>query len=128
MEDRTTALLVYPYTLKKVSDRKGSAVVFIREKKTDCANYREVDIIPRTEAAEQAARGKRGKKRKVNAPKQKDLNDKNAKRYLVQLGNGNFHIGDLHTSCTYDAENLPETVEEAENIVTNYLRYAMRRR
>lgn len=35
MEDRTTPLLVYPYTLKKVSDRKGSAVVFIREKKTD---------------------------------------------------------------------------------------------
>jgi len=76
-------------------------VVFIREKKIDCAEYREVDIIPRTEAAEQASRGKRGKKRKVNAPKQKDLNDKNAKRYLVQLGNGNFHIGDLHTSCTY---------------------------
>ena len=128
MEDRTTPLLVYPYTLKKVSDRKGSAVVFIREKKTDCANYREVDIIPRTEAAEQAARGKRGKKRKVNAPKQKDLNDKNAKRYLVQLGNGNFHIGDLHTSCTYDAENLPETVEEAEKIVTNYLRRIAYRR
>ena len=128
MEDRTTQLLVYPYTLKKVSDRKGSAVVFIREKKTDCANYREVDIIPRTEAAEQAARGKRGKKRKSNAPKQKDLNDKNAKRYLVQLGNGNFHIGDLHTSCTYDAENLPETVEEAEKIVTNYLRRIAYRR
>ena len=64
-------------------------MVFIREKKIDCAEYREVDIIPRTEAAEQASRGKRGKKRKVNAPKQKDLNDKNAKRYLVQLGNGN---------------------------------------
>lgn len=64
MEDRTTPLLVYPYTLKKVSDRKGSAVVFIREKKTDCANYREVDIIPRTEAAEQATRGKRGRKMK----------------------------------------------------------------
>ena len=62
MEDRTTTLLVYPYTLKKVSDRKGSAVVFIREKKTDCANYREVDIIPRTEAAEQAARGVRKEK------------------------------------------------------------------
>lgn len=68
-------------------------MVFIREKKIDCAKYREVDIIPRTEAAERASRGKRGKKRKVNAPKQKDLNDKNAKRYLVQLGNGNFHIG-----------------------------------
>ena len=103
-------------------------MVFIREKKIDCAEYREVDIIPRTEAAEQASRGKRGKKRKVNAPKQKDLNDKNAKRYLVQLGNGNFHIGDLHTSCTYSAENLPGTVEEAENIVTNYLRRIAYRR
>ena len=40
-------------------------MVFIREKKIDCAEYREVDIIPRTEAAEQASRGKRGKKRKA---------------------------------------------------------------
>ena len=103
-------------------------MVFIREKKTDCADYREVDIIPRTEAAEVATRGKRGKKKKAPVPKQKDLNDKNAKRYLVQLGNGNFHIGDLHTSCTYDADNLPETVEEAENIVTNYLRRIAYRR
>ena len=103
-------------------------MVFIREKKTDCADYREVDIIPRTEAAEVATKGKRGKKRKSPAPKQKELNDKNAKRYLVQLGNGNFHIGDLHTSCTYDADNLPETVEEAENIVTNYLRRIAYRR
>lgn len=103
-------------------------MVFIREKKTDCADYREVDIIPRTEAAEVATKGKRGKKRKCPAPKQKELNDKNAKRYLVQLGNGNFHIGDLHTSCTYDADNLPETVEEAENIVTNYLRRIAYRR
>lgn len=103
-------------------------MVFIREKKTDCADYREVDIIPRTEAAEVATRGKRGKKRKSLAPKQKDLNDKNAKRYLVQLGNGNFHVGDLHISCTYDAENLPGTVEEAENIVGNYLRRIAYRR
>ena len=82
-------------------------MVFIREKKTDCANYREVDIIPRTEAAEQAARGKRGKKRKVNAPKQKDLNDKNAKRYLVQLGNGNFHIGTCISVRYNSADRIP---------------------
>ncbi len=88
--------------------------MFIREKKTDCAEYREVDIIPRTEKAEEAARGKRGKRRKAKKPKQNALNDKNAKRYLVQLGNGNFHVGDLHTSCTYSVDNLPGTVEEAE--------------
>ncbi len=103
-------------------------MVFIREKKTDCANYREVDIIPRTEKAEEAARGKRGKKRKVQKPKQKELNSRNAKRYLVQLGNGNFYAGDLHISCTYSAENLPGTVEEAEKIVGNYLRRIAYRR
>ena len=40
-------------------------MVFIREKKIDCAEYREVDIIPRTEAAEQASRGKRGRKERL---------------------------------------------------------------
>ena len=103
--------------------------MFIREKKIDCAGYREVDIIPRTEKAEEATRGKRGKRRKAQKPKQKGLNDKNAKRYLVQLGNGNFRVGDLHTSCTYSAGNLPGTVKEAEKIVGNYLRrIAYRRR
>ena len=103
-------------------------MVFIREKKTDCADYREVDIIPRTEKAEEATRGKRGKRRKAKKPKQNALNDKNAKRYLVQLGNGNFNAGDLHTSCTYSADNLPGTVKEAEKIANNYLRRIAYRR
>lgn len=102
--------------------------MFIREKKVDCTNYREADIIPRTDNAEKAVRGKRGKRHKVTEPKQKDLNDKNARRYLVQLGNGNFTIGDLHTSCTYDKDHLPDTVEEAEKIISNYLRRIAYRR
>lgn len=102
--------------------------MFIREKKTDCGGYREVDIIPRTEKAEEAARGKRGKRRKAKKPKQEELNDKNAKRYLVQLGNGNFHAGDLHMSGTYNKDNLPGTVADAEKIVGNYLRRIAYRR
>ena len=102
--------------------------MFIREKKIDCTDYREVDIIPRTDNAERAVRGKRKKREKETEPQQKDLNDKNARRYLVQLGNGNFKIGDLHVSCTYDDMNYPKTVEEAEKIVTNYLRRIAYRR
>lgn len=102
--------------------------MFIRENKTDCTNYREVDIIPRTDNAERAVRGKRGKKHKVTEPKQKNLNDKNSRRYLVQLGNGNFGIGDLHVSATYSNKHLPGSVEEAENIVSNYLRRIAYRR
>lgn len=108
--------------------RKGRAAVYIREKKTDCADYREVDIIPRTEQADMAVRGRRGKRKKAKRPKQNALNDKNAKRYLVQLGNGNFHAGDLHVTVTYSKDHLPGTVEEAEKIVNNYLRRLAYRR
>ncbi len=59
--------------------------VFMREKKVDCGGYREVDVIPRTEKGDRTAKGKRGKRKKVTEPKQKDLNEKNAKRYLVQI-------------------------------------------
>lgn len=102
--------------------------MFIREKKTICGRYTEIDIIPRTEKAEIATRGKRGKKKKATPPKQNNLNEKNAKRYLVQLANGNFTKGDLHVSLTYNKEHLPDTVEEAERIVSNYLRRIAYRR
>lgn len=102
--------------------------MFIREKKTDCADYREVDIIPRTEEAEKATKGKRGKHRKTRKPKQDALNDKNAKRYLTQLGNGNFKAGDLHVTLTYSKEALPESVTAAERNVTNYIRRISYRR
>ncbi len=95
---------------------------YIREKKVDCGRYREVDIIPRTEKADKAAKGKRGKRKKASKPKQKDLNEKNSKRYLVQLGNGNFGIGDLHVSCTYNKDHFPASIAEAERSINNYLR------
>lgn len=102
--------------------------MFIREKKTSCGDYTEVDIIPRTEEADKATRGKRGKRRKAAKPKQDALNDKNAKRYLVQLGNGNFGRGDIHLTLTYKDKTMPETVEAAEKEVSNYLRRIAYRR
>ena len=103
--------------------------MFYREKKVDCGGYREVDIIPRTDDAEQATKGARRKRHQVSAPKQKNLNEKNAKRYLVQLGNGNFGPGDLHVCLTYAPGHLPASSEEAEKIITNYLnRIAYRRK
>jgi len=95
--------------------------MFYREKKVDCGGYREVDIIPRTDDAERAVKGARRKRHKVSTPKQKNLNEKNAKCYLIQLGNGNFGPGDLHVSLTYAPGYLPATPEEAEKIITNYL-------
>ena len=108
--------------------RKGR-IMFYREKKIDCGSYREADIIPRTESAEKAVKGRRGKSKKVSEPKQKDLNEKNSKRYLVQLGNGNFGAGDLHVTFTYSEKYLPRTEAEAERRIGNYLsRIAYRRK
>lgn len=98
--------------------------MIIREKKIDCGNYREIDIIPRPEAER---KGRRIKRHRITAPKQQELNDKNAKRYLVQLGNGNFGQGDYHITCTYKV--APESVEDAEKKVRKYLdRIAYRRK
>ncbi|TWW13146.1 hypothetical protein LABALGNA3A7_09520 [Dellaglioa algida] len=103
--------------------------MFIREKKIKCgSNYQEVDIIPRTIEAERNRLGHRIKRKRVSLPKQKNLNDKNAKRYLLQLVNGNFDNRDLHVSLTYSDEFLPKTIEDAKKEVTNYLRRLAARR
>ena len=99
---------------------------FIREKKIYCGKqYREVDIFSYTDTQYRASqRGTRSRKIKESEPKQKNLNDKNARRYFVQTANLNFgdDPGALHVSATYSGKYLPPTVEEAEREVTNYLR------
>lgn len=73
---------------------------FMREKKIYCGDhYREVDIYSYTDAQKKASgRGKRSKKVKESEPKQKNLNDKNARRYFTQTANLNF--GSDRTRCT----------------------------
>lgn len=99
---------------------------FIREKTIYCGDeIKEIDIIPFTDG--QAAYNKSGSSRKrisVTAPKQKNLNDKNARRYLTQLLNANFSEegSGYHITLTYDERSLPKTVDEADAIVDNYIR------
>lgn len=107
---------------------------FIREKKINCGkHYREVDIFPYTDNQKSIVKsGKRSKKVNESPPKQKNLNDKNARRYLAQLGHINFDDdpGALHISATYSPKYLPASVEAAEKEVTNFLRrvsYARRK-
>lgn len=96
---------------------------FIREKKIFCGpEFLEVDLYPYTEEQKRATKGKRSKKEAVTPPKQMNLNDKNARRYLTQLSNTNFGEADLHTTATYSKANLPASVEEAEKEIRNYLR------
>lgn len=100
---------------------------FIREKTIDCGkHYKEVDIFPHFESASahRNKKGKRSKKTKESEPKQKNLNDKNSRRYLIQLGNMNFgnDPNALHVTVTYSNNHLPETVKDAEKEASKFLR------
>jgi len=96
---------------------------FIREKVIHCGkNYIAPEIFPYTGRQQRAVAGTRGKKKKVSEPKQKNLNDRRARRYYCQLANSNFGEGDLAVHLTYAPENLPETEEEAKKIVLRFLR------
>lgn len=106
---------------------------FQREKKIYCGlndtpDYMEVDIFQYTENQKTTVKGKRAKKEKVSQPKQKNLNDKNAKRYFVQLAEANFGKADLVVHLSYADEHLPAAPEEAHAIAITYLRRVAYRR
>ena len=103
---------------------------FIREKVIDCGtSYREVDIVPYTENQQEVVKQKRKTKEKVTAPKQRNYNDRRAKRYFVELANHNFWRGDYIVDLTYDDEYLPVTFDEAHKNAVRFLdRLAYRRK
>ncbi len=97
---------------------------FMRQKTIYCGNlYREIDIFGYTDNQQQTVkRKKRAKRTKESTPEQKNLNDENSRRFLIQKANLNFGEGDFHVSLTYSDENLPDTVEEAGKMVNNYFK------
>lgn len=98
-------------------ERKG-VKKFVREKKIYCGeDYLEVDVIPCSNQKKGRA-GKNGE----SSQAQKNLNEKNAKRRFVQLGNTNFGRGDLCVDCTYADGFLPSTLGQAFNDLGNYIR------
>lgn len=101
---------------------------FIREKTIHCGitGYKEIDIVPRTNIQDISVRGKR-KRVMESTLKQKNLNDKNSKRNMVQVVNGNFTEEGVHLSATYSDKYLPKTIEEAKQVLTNFLRRMARK-
>lgn len=96
---------------------------YIKEKTIICGDYIEIDVIPGTGNKPR----NKIKKKAMSTPKQKNLNEKNARRYFIQLMNANFSNQDFHVTLTYNDDHNPETAEEAERLVANYIRRIKRR-
>ncbi len=94
-----------------------------REKRYKCGDYLEVDIYPVFEYQ----RG-RSKKRKPTSETQKKLNQKNAERKLIRLLNTNFSKNDIRFDLTYSEEFYPDTPQDAQREMQNFLRRVKRYR
>lgn len=62
------------------------------------------------------------KKKRETKPSQKNLNDKNARRYLIRLININFGDGDLWCTFGWDNDHFPEDEKMAGNDISNFIR------
>ena len=64
----------------------------------------------------------RAPKSKKSRPAQKNLNDKNALKYVIRLVNANFTDKDIWGTFTYETRKLPKTVEDADKSFGNFIR------
>lgn len=94
-----------------------------REKKHYCGDYLEIDIFPVFEYQ----RG-RSKKRKPTSETQKRLNQRNAERKLIRLLNTNFTPKDIRFDLTYSDKHHPDTPEDAQKEMQNFIRRVKRYR
>ena len=62
-------------------------------------------------------------KKRETSPSQSNLNDKNARRYLIRLANINFGKGDIWATFGWNNGLLPETYEDAKKDVKMLLSY-----
>ena len=101
----------------------------IRQKTIYCGRgwrprYKEVDIYTFAERP----RNRRARRGKKSSAVQEKLNDNNSRRYLNQLVKANFSNSDYRVDLTYDSENMPGTEEDANRMVSNYLKKIKRER
>ena len=79
-------------------------------------SFREKADMPKTE------------KKRETSPSQSNLNDKNARRYLIRLANINFGKGDIWATFGWNDDVLPQSYEDAKKDVVNFIRRINRKR
>lgn len=63
----------------------------------------------------------RTKRKRESKPSQKNLNDKNARRYLIRLLNINFGKGDLWCTFGWDDAHMPQDEKRARKDIQNFI-------
>lgn len=95
---------------------------FTRSRVNVCGEFMDGDIYPVYQPA-----GKRRKRCNPTKEIQSKLNQRNAEKKLTRLAHLNFTENDLALHLTYRDGEQPETIEEAERILDNYIRCLRRK-
>ena len=90
---------------------------FNRESVYVCGDYMDGDIYPVFQPP-----GKRRSRCKPTSEIQQKLNQKNAEKKLTRLVHSNFTEDDIALHLTYRPGEEPQTEEEAQHILSNYIR------
>ncbi len=104
-------------TISKLLE-KGNIKSIYAIKTIQSGNQFEIEIYPeftRKQAADLSLK-------KNNKVAQKNLNSKNARKRVERLINANFDKGDIWITLTYDDKHIPNSIEEAQKIMKNYIR------
>lgn len=106
---------------------KNHKTVIYALKEITAGDQLEIEIYPQFTSMDDVP--EKGRK-KNNEKAQKNLNDKNARKYVERLINENFDDNDIWITLTYDEEHLPEDgdIEGAIKNVQNFIRRINRRR
>lgn len=94
-----------------------------RETRYECGDYMDVMIYPvytKTPV--------RRKKAKPTSEVQQKLNEIYAEEKLIRIANANFTPRDYKVELTYSSEHLPQSDEDADRELTNFLRRVKRYR
>lgn len=95
------------------------------EKTVTSGKIKEIEIYP------EFTRTQISKQKEIKEKKkrwQKNLNDKNARKYLQRLINANFGDHDIWMTLTYDDEHMPESIERAQKNMNYYFKKVNRKR
>lgn len=106
---------------------KSRKKVIYALKEITAGDQLEIEIYPQFEKMDDVP--EKGRK-KANDKAQRNLNDKNARKYVERLINENFSDQDIWITLTYDENHVPEDgdIEGAIKNVQNFMRRINRRR
>lgn len=106
-------------TEEKIEALRAKDIKRYRVKTIKSGEMLECEIYPIWKTGK---RGKRKEKKKPSREAQKSLNEKNTKKNIIRLINGNFTKEDIWATFTYDKEHLPDSPDQAQKDMQNYIR------